>query len=41
MPCERAPLAPGLRQTLPRKLVWEAVVRLRGHCTAEEIAADL
>ena len=36
-----APLAPGLRQTLPRRLVWEALARLGPHCTAEEIAADL
>lgn len=36
-----APLAPGLRQTLPRRLVWEAIVRLGPHCTAEEIAIDL
>ena len=36
-----APLAPGLRHTLPRRLVWEALGRLGPHCTAEEIAADL
>lgn len=36
-----APLAAGLRQTLPRRLVWEALARLGPHCTAEEIAADL
>jgi Fur family transcriptional regulator, ferric uptake regulator len=36
-----APLAPGLRQTLPRRLVWEAIVRLGPHCTADEIALDL
>jgi Fur family transcriptional regulator, ferric uptake regulator len=36
-----APLAPGLRQTLPRRLVWEAIVRLGPHCTAEDIATDL
>ena len=36
-----APLGPGMRQTLPRRLVWEAMARLGPHCTAEEIAADL
>ncbi len=36
-----APLAPGMRQTLPRRLVWEALSRLGPHCTAEEIAGDL
>ena len=36
-----APLAPGMRQTLPRRLVWEAMTRLGAHCTAEEIAIDL
>lgn len=36
-----APLAPGMRQTLPRRLVWEALSRLGPHCTAEEIASDL
>jgi Fur family ferric uptake transcriptional regulator len=35
------PLAPGMRQTLPRRLVWEALSRLGPHCTAEEIASDL
>jgi Fe2+ or Zn2+ uptake regulation protein len=30
-----------MRQTLPRRLVWEAMARLGPHCTAEEIAADL
>ncbi|MGI8914766.1 MAG: Fur family transcriptional regulator [Chloroflexota bacterium] len=35
------PLAPGLRQTLPRRLVWEAMGRLGPHCTAEEIADHL
>ncbi len=35
------PLAPGLRHTLPRRLVWEALGSLGAHCTAEEIAADL
>jgi Fur family transcriptional regulator, ferric uptake regulator len=36
-----APLAPGMRQTLPRRLVWEAMARLGPHCTADAIAADL
>ena len=36
-----APLAAGMRQTLPRRLVWETMTRLGPHCTAEEITADL
>ncbi len=36
-----APLAPGMRQTRQRRLVWDAVGRLGGHCTADEIAAEL
>lgn len=35
------PLAPGRRQTRQRRLVWDAVGRLGGHCTAEEIAAEV
>jgi Fur family ferric uptake transcriptional regulator len=35
----KPPLAPGLRQTQQRRLVWEAVRLLGGHCTAEQIAA--
>lgn len=35
------PLAPGRRQTRQRRLVWEAVGRLGGHCTAEEIAGEV
>lgn len=35
------PLAPGMRQTMPRRLVWGALERLGAHCTAEEIAADI
>jgi Fur family ferric uptake transcriptional regulator len=35
------PLAPGMRQTRQRQLVWEAVGRLGGHCTAEQIAAEV
>ena len=37
----RPPLAPGLRHTQQRRLVWEAVGRLGGHCTADEIAAEV
>lgn len=33
------PLGPGMRQTRQRRLVWDAVQRLGGHCTAEQIAA--
>lgn len=36
-----APLAKGMRHTRQRQAVWEAVQRLGGHCTAEEIAAEL
>jgi len=36
-----APLAKGMRHTRQRQAVWEAVLRLGGHCTAEEIAAEL
>ena len=38
---ERAPLGPGMRQTRQRRQVWEAVNRLGGHCSAEEIAAEV
>lgn len=34
-------LAPGQRQTQQRRLVWEAVCGLGGHCTAEQIAAEV
>lgn len=37
----KPPLAPGLRQTQQRRLVWEAVGRLGGHCTADEIATEV
>lgn len=36
-----APLAKGMRHTKQRQAVWEAVLELGGHCTAEEIAAEL
>src|SRR5258708_40347756 len=35
------PLRPGMRQTRQRQQVWDAVQRLGGHCTADEIAAEL
>ncbi len=35
------PLRPGMRQTRQRQQVWDAVRRLGGHCTADEIAAEL
>lgn len=35
------PLAAGFRQTMPRRLVWATVGRLRSHCTVEDIANDL
>ncbi|HKT84084.1 MAG TPA: Fur family transcriptional regulator [Solirubrobacterales bacterium] len=37
----RPPLAPGLRQTRQRRIVWEAVDALGGHCTADEIASHV
>jgi Fe2+ or Zn2+ uptake regulation protein len=35
------PLRPGMRQTRQRQQVWEAIQRLGGHCTADEITAEL
>lgn len=35
------PLAPGMRQTRQRRLVWDAIVRLGGHCTADEITSEV
>jgi Fe2+ or Zn2+ uptake regulation protein len=35
------PLRPGMRQTRQRQQVWDAVHRLGGHCTADEITAEL
>lgn len=37
----RPPLRPGMRRTRQRQQVWEAVHRLGGHCTADEITAEL
>lgn len=34
-------LAPGMRRTEQRTMVYNAIVRLGGHCTADEIAAEL
>lgn len=34
-------LAPGMRRTAQRTMVYNAIVRLGGHCTAEEIATEL
>src|SRR5712691_4044870 len=34
-------LAPVLRRTAQREMVYQAIVRLGGHCTAEEIAEEL
>lgn len=36
-----APLRPGMRQTRQRQQVWDAVRRLGGHCTADEITTEL
>ncbi|MGH7861165.1 MAG: Fur family transcriptional regulator [Candidatus Dormibacteraceae bacterium] len=35
------PLAPGMRHTRQRQLVWDAVRRLGGHCSAEEITTEI
>jgi len=35
------PLRPGMRHTRQRQQVWDAVRRLGGHCTADEISAEL
>ena len=37
----QAPLRPGMRQTRQRQQVWEAIKRLGGHCTADQITAEL
>jgi Fur family ferric uptake transcriptional regulator len=34
-------LAPGMRRTAQRTMVYNAIVRLGGHCTAEEITQEL
>jgi Fe2+ or Zn2+ uptake regulation protein len=34
-------LAPGMRRTAQRTMVYDTIVRLGGHCTAEEITAEL
>lgn len=34
-------LAPGMRRTNQRAMVYDAIVRLGGHCTADEIAAEI
>src|SRR5437660_4719459 len=34
-------LAPGMRRTAQRSMVYDAIVRLGGHCTAEEITEEL
>lgn len=34
-------LAPGLRQTRQRQLVWEALRHLGGHCTAHQITVEI
>ena len=38
---DTAPLRPGMRQTRQRQQVWEAIRQLGGHCTADEITAEL
>ena len=37
----RLMLAVGMRRTAQRTMVYQAIVRLGGHCTADEIAAEL
>jgi Fur family transcriptional regulator, ferric uptake regulator len=34
-------LAPGMRRTAQRSMVYKTIVNLGGHCTAEEITAEL
>jgi len=34
-------LAPGMRRTAQREMVYQAIVRLGGHCTAEQISEEL
>src|SRR5260370_5868797 len=34
-------LAPGMRRTAQRTMVYNAIVGLGGHCTADEITAEL
>jgi Fe2+ or Zn2+ uptake regulation protein len=34
-------LAPGMRRTAQRAMVYDTIVRLGGHCTAEEITVEL
>lgn len=34
-------LAPGMRRTTQRTMVYNAIVRLGGHCTADEITLEL
>ncbi len=34
-------LAPGMRRTAQRTMVYSAIVRLGGHCTADEITLEL
>ena len=34
-------LAPGMRRTAQRTMVYNAIVRLGGHCTADEITIEL
>src|SRR6185295_11969326 len=34
-------LAPGMRRTAQRQMVYDTIVRLGGHCTADEITAEL
>ena len=34
-------LAPGMRRTAQRTMVYNAIVHLGGHCTADEITAEL
>ena len=34
-------LAPGMRRTAQRTMVYDTIVRLGGHCTAEELTDEL
>src|SRR5260370_22613349 len=41
LPARGGILAPGMRRTAQRTMVYNAIVRLGGHCTADAITAEL
>ena len=40
-PPDELMLAPGMRRTAQRTMVYNAIVRLGGHCTADELATEI